>query len=362
MVSPSNTLALPYNSASNDSHVPISDPPHCSTHMRHPPSYLRDYRCYLANVSQPSKCVHCSRPSSDGSIERYKAHLVARGYTQREGLDYIETFSLVAKLVSIRCLLAVVASRNFFLHQLDVNNAFLHGDLSEEADFYLFTLVDGADLTIFLIYVDDIIVATSNMSCITAIKSFLDEKFNIKDLASLRYFLGLEVLADLLPYRRLVGRLLYLTITRLDLTYSVHILSQFMANPCTPHLQAIEHVLRYLKSSTGQGLFFPSNSSFHLSAFTDSDWASCSTTRRSLTGFCVFLGSSLISWHSERQTIVSRSSVEAKYKAMTSTTCKLGLDSKSKRKQRLADPVVEEPREAVNQELDYEDLKDEEIC
>jgi len=120
-------------------------------------------------------------------------------------------------------------------------------------------------------------------------------------------------------YERLVGRLIYLTVTKPDIVYLIRTLSQFMNTPRKPHWEATLWVLRYTKGTLGQGLFLPYENNLTLNAYCDSNWGGCRATRRSISGYCVFLGSSLISWKSKKQTNVSRSSVEEEYKAMTNT-------------------------------------------
>ncbi|XP_061352754.1 uncharacterized mitochondrial protein AtMg00810-like [Gastrolobium bilobum] len=124
-------------------------------------------------------------------------------------------------------------------------------------------------------------------------------------------------------YRRLVGRLLYLTNTRPDISFVVQQLSQFVAHPMQSHFDAATRVMRYLKGSPCKGILFPSQNSLHLSGFTDANWATCPNTRKSTTVFCVFLGSSLISWKSKKQSTVSRSSAEAEYRALATLTCEV---------------------------------------
>ncbi|XP_019059629.1 PREDICTED: uncharacterized protein LOC109117260 [Tarenaya hassleriana] len=132
-----------------------------------------------------------------------------------------------------------------------------------------------------------------------------------------------DLLDDPEPYRRLVGRLLYLLATRPDITYAVHVLSQFMQQPRLDHWQAALRVVRYLKRNPGQGILLRSDSDLRLSAWCDSDWAGCPRSRKSLSGWLVQLGNSPISWRSKKQHTVSLSSAEAEYRAMSSATCEL---------------------------------------
>ncbi|GFZ21891.1 hypothetical protein Acr_29g0010530 [Actinidia rufa] len=137
-----------------------------------------------------------------------------------------------------------------------------------------------------------------------------------------------ELLPDPSIYQRLVGRLIYLTNTRPDLTFAVSIVSQFMHSPRTSHLDAVYHILRYLKSCPGRGLFYKSGVQSGLSCFTDADYAGSKSDRRSTSGFCTFYGSHLISWKSKKQAVVSRSSAEVEYRAMAQgTTIMLSSDS-----------------------------------
>ncbi|CAL8155640.1 unnamed protein product [Prunus armeniaca] len=368
-------------SPATNPHAPTPEPPPLcrSEHISVPSVRLRDYICNQVMLPIPD---HSSSLLPGPT----------KGFTQLEGVDYHDTFSPTAKMLTVRCLLALAAACNWPLHQLDVNNAFLHGDLHEEiymlpppglqrqgenlvcrlhkslyglkqasrqwfakfsqticstgyiqskADYSLFTRHKGHSFTSLLIYVDDIVIA------ILALKAFLHRHFRIKDLGDLKYFLGIEVsrskqgiflsqckyaleilkdakllgaapvdfpmekglklsdkgelLKDLAHYRRLVGCLIYLTITRPDITYSVHVLSRFMHAPRKPHMEAALRILHYLKKSPGQGILLSSQNDLTLRAFCDSDSAGCPNTRRSTTGNCVFSGSSLISWKSKRQ-------------------------------------------------------------
>uniref|UniRef100_A0A3Q7I3X3 Reverse transcriptase Ty1/copia-type domain-containing protein n=1 Tax=Solanum lycopersicum TaxID=4081 RepID=A0A3Q7I3X3_SOLLC len=117
-------------------------------------------------------------------------------------------------------------------------------------------------------------------------------------------------------YRKLVGKLNFLANTRMDIAYSVQHLSQFMQSPREPHLKAAYHVLRYLQHDPTLGVFINNKPDVTISAYCDSDWASCPDSRKSVSGYLVLMGDSPISWKSKKQPTVSLSSAEAEYRAI----------------------------------------------
>ncbi|KAK3000960.1 hypothetical protein RJ639_021325 [Escallonia herrerae] len=212
-----------------------------------------------------------------------------------------------------------------------------YGFLQSHADHILFTYRKGDVFLSILVYVDDLILPGNNSTAYSSFKKYLNDCFKLKDLGPLNLsaskpaafpmeqnhglaLAGGPLFSEPGPYRRLIGRLVYLTITRPDICYAVHVLSQFMQSP-SQHWDAALRVLRYLKAAPGQGLFFPADSPLQIYAFCDSDWASCPLTRRSVTGYFVSLGNS--PWRTKKQPTVSRSSAEAKYRSMAVTTCEL---------------------------------------
>jgi len=218
-----------------------------------------------------------------------------------------------------------------------------------------------------LIYVDDIIIVSSVPATITELLQLLNNDFAVKDLGSLHFFLGIEVLpvkdgpqqryfrdllnktnmADATPvnspmssslalsafssdpmedttfYRSTVGSLQYLSLMRLDLVFAVNRVCQFMHRPTKLHRQAVKRILRCLKQTITHGLLLHKNSSTSIQAYSDADWAKCQDDRRSTGAYCVFLGNNLISWSSRKQPIVSRSSTKAEYKSVANTAAEL---------------------------------------
>ncbi|XP_019246328.1 PREDICTED: uncharacterized protein LOC109225979 [Nicotiana attenuata] len=132
-----------------------------------------------------------------------------------------------------------------------------------------------------------------------------------------------SLLQEISAYQRLVGKLLYVTITRPDINYAMQTLSQFMQRPNKSRWNAAVRVVRYLKGALGQGILMASGHTWELTCWCDSDWAACPNTKRSVTGYVIKFGSSLVSWKSKKQQIVSMSSTEAEYRSMAAATAEI---------------------------------------
>nr|GEX36672.1 ribonuclease H-like domain-containing protein [Tanacetum cinerariifolium] len=139
-----------------------------------------------------------------------------------------------------------------------------------------------------------------------------------------------EAITGITYYQKLVGKIIYLTMTRPDISYAVHCLSQVMHSPIKSHLRLAFRVLRYLKREHGLGITFRKSNNVDLKMFVDSDWEKCKVTRRSVTRYCVFMRNSLVSWKSKKHVAVSRSSTEAEYRAMYTIYANPVLHERSK--------------------------------
>ncbi|GKA30777.1 ribonuclease H-like domain-containing protein [Tanacetum coccineum] len=323
--------------------------------------------------------------NADGSLSRYKARLVANGRSQQQGIDCDETFSPVVKPATIRTVLSLAVSRDWPIHQLDVKNAFLHGQLSEtvymhqppgfvdshhpdyvcllqrslyglkqaprawfqrfasfitrvgfqhsKTDASLFVYRQGSDIAYLLLYVDDIVLTASSATLLQRIITLLHSEFAMTDLGSLNYFLGISA------QRSPSGLFLSQSKFAEEILERAHMehcnpcktpvdtesklgsdgdpqICLYMHDPRDPHFTALKRILRYVRGTIDHGLQLYVSSTSQLTAYTDADWAGCPVTRRSTSGYCVFLGDNLLSWSAKRQVTLSRSSAEAEYRGV----------------------------------------------
>ncbi|RVW58633.1 Retrovirus-related Pol polyprotein from transposon TNT 1-94 [Vitis vinifera] len=370
-----------------------------------------------------NKWVYRIKNEHDGS-KRYKAKLVVKGFQQKEGIDYTEIFSPVVKMSTIRLVLGMVAAENLHLEQLDVKTAFLHGDLEEdlymiqpegfivqgqenlvcklrkslyglkqaprqwykkfdnfmhrigfkrcEADHYCYFKSFDNSYIILLLYVDDMLIAGSDIEKINNLKKQLSKQFAMKDLGAAKQILGMRIIRDKangtlklsqseyvkkvlsrfnmneakpmstplgshfklskeqspkteeemdhmskVPYASAIGSLMYAMVcTRPDIAHAVGVVSRFMSRPGKQHWEAVKWILRYLKGSLDTCLCF-TGASLKLQGYVDADFAGDIDSRKSTTGFVFTLGGTAISWASNLQKIVTLSTTEAEYVAAT---------------------------------------------
>ncbi|KAJ4710707.1 Retrovirus-related Pol polyprotein from transposon TNT 1-94 [Melia azedarach] len=309
--------------------------------------------------------------------EAHKARLVVKGYAQQQGIDYEDTFAPVARLDTIKLLIALATQNRWKIFHLDIKSAFFNGYLKEEifieqpegfrrscndATLYIKTS-SSANTLIISMYVDDLLIVGSRIDDVNDFKQHLYQKFEMTDLGKMKFFLGLQVhqtaervfvsqqayvinllkkfrmqhckptstplrvnqkltkfdgdtKADAFRYKSLVGSLLYLTAIRPDIMFATSLLSRFMQNPRQVHFGAGRRVLRYLKGTCDFGIWFKPEKELNLFGYVDSDWAGCVDDGKSTSGYVFSIGSGMFSWCSKKQDIVAQSTAEAEFIAV----------------------------------------------
>ncbi|CAI5971262.1 unnamed protein product [Closterium sp. NIES-64] len=328
-----------------------------------------------ANIVSGMWIFRVKRPP--GSLPVFKARYVARGFSQRQGVDYFQTFSPTPKMTTLRVLLHVGAHRDYELHFLDFSTAFLQGSLHEEiwlrrppsftgsfppgtqwslrrpvyglrqaprewhdtlrttlaalgfapctADTSLFLRTDTSLPPFYiLVYVDDLVFATTDTAGLAYVKSELQKRHTCTDLGELRSYLGLQITRD--RARRTItltqSHMVQQVLQRFGFTYSSpqatplptrHSLSALPSDESieSKHMAAAKRVLRYLCSTSGMGLVLGGRSPVVLTGHADASWADDKATQRSSQGYTFSLGSGSVSWRATRSSSVLGSSCEA---------------------------------------------------
>lgn len=372
-----------------------------------------------------NKWVFKVKRSATGVIERYKARLVVKGYSQVRGIDYDETYSPVARYSSIRFLLAMAAKYQLIIHQMDAVTAFLQGELAEEiymtqpegfddnskrvcrlmrplyglkqssrawnsklndvlterlkfnrssVDQCIYFKHSQQNTIVLAVWVDDLMIFSSNGTMCTKLKNDLQAHFKMKDLGEVKSLLGMNITRnvngsisidqrhyietvlrrfkmencnpvaspmeggdqrvsdemcprnaaeqqemDAIPYQAAIGSLMYAAqISRPDICYAVCTLSRYNNNYGREHWTAAKRVLRYLKGTIDVKLTFQPNGSGEMVGFCDADHAGDRDRRRSTSGYVFTIQGGAISWASKRQRTTALSTTEAEFMSMVS--------------------------------------------
>ena len=376
----------------------------------------------LSELPPGSKAIGCKwvfrrKYKTDGTVSAFKARLVAKGFRQREGIDYFDTYAPVARITSIRILFALASLQNLIVHQMDVKTAFLNGELSEEvyieqpegfvapgnehkvcrlekslyglkqapkewhakfdtailkfgfrynsADRCLYSKTTSAYKVLVCLYVDDMLIVSTDMVGVTETKDYLSSVFKMKDLGEVDTILGIKiqrhsggfslnqthyvekVLAKFshleikevrtpfdvgfklkenngravaqLEYASSIGSIMYaMHCTRPEISFAVSKLSKYTSNPSRDHWKAIERVLGYLKHTSSFGLFYNPFPSV-VEGFSDASWITNVGDNKSTSGWIFTLAGGAVSWASKKQTCISHSTMESEFIALAQT-------------------------------------------
>ncbi|RVW30562.1 Retrovirus-related Pol polyprotein from transposon RE1 [Vitis vinifera] len=260
------------------------------------------------------KWIFTIKYKADGSVERFKARLVARGFYTILWDRLSGDFCSCCKTEHYQDLLSLAVNQDWCLQQLDIKNAFLNGDLEEE------------------VYMEIPPGFEESMAKNQNLKKYLSEEFEVKDLGNLKYFLGMEVARSrkgiVVSQRKYILDLLKETgmlgckpiDTPMDSQKKLGI-EKKVHRPTEEHMEAVYRILRYLKMTPGKGLFFRKTENRDTEVYSDADWAGNIIDRRSTSGYCSFVWGNLVTWRSKKQSVVARSSAEAEYRALAQGIC-----------------------------------------
>ncbi|GKA10209.1 retrovirus-related pol polyprotein from transposon TNT 1-94 [Tanacetum coccineum] len=284
-----------------------------------------------------NKWVFKSKLDENGAVSRNKARLVAQGYNQQEGIDFDETYALVARLESIRILLAYACADDFKLFQMDVKSVFINGFIDEEV--YVSqppgSLI-SKNLTAYSNSKRLFMVLKKHPKFGLQIKQLEDgiffnqskyikemlKKFSLEDSKPIKTPMSSETKltrdedgesVDGTKYCGMIGSLLYLMASRPDIMFSVCLCASFQEDPKSSHLEAVKRIFRYIKGTTILGLWYPKGTGVETIVYAHSDHAGDYVDSKSTSGMCTFMGCCLTSWFSKKQTVVAISITEPEY-------------------------------------------------
>nr|GEV23407.1 hypothetical protein [Tanacetum cinerariifolium] len=314
--------------------------------------YLLNNTWVLSDLTPGCKPLGCKRifkrkMKVDGTIDKFKARLVIQVFRQKEGIDYFDTYAAVARITTIRLLLALAVIHNLVIYQMDVKTAFLNGDL---------------DVEVYMKQPKGFVMPGNEHKVFDKTKKFLSSRFSMKDIGEANIILGIKIKrknkgilitqshyikkilkkfnreycssvsthmdpvkklklttskpVDQLEYSRVIGCLMYaMTSTRPDIAYAVVRLSRFTSNPSRQHCKAITRVFKYLRGTMNYGLSFVGYHSV-LEAYSDASWINHVEDSSSTSGWVLFLGGGAISWDSKKQTCITSSTMESEFVAL----------------------------------------------
>nr|GEV16117.1 hypothetical protein [Tanacetum cinerariifolium] len=313
-----------------------------------------------------------NKRDEENTVIHNKSRLVAKGYAQKEGVDFKESFAPVARLGAVLLFIAYAAHKSFTFYQMDVKTAFLYGPLKEEVyvnqpdgfvdpchpdkvyhlkkalyglkqaprawyhELFNFLVSKGfskgsIDPTLFITKRrGDILLIHQSPCGIFRNQAKYAQEILIKHGMTSCYSIGTPMatkhldadlsgtLVDQIKYQSMVRALMYLTASRPDIVHATCYCACYQANPTEKHLTVVKQIFRYLKDTIHIGLWYPKDTCFELTAFSDSDHAGCLDSRKSTSGGIQFLGGDkLVSWSSKKQDCTSMSSVEAEYVSLS---------------------------------------------